>query len=628
MKYLLIVLLLPLISLAQQPSKEIIWNELTKDKNIVLEQDAEGSYALNNFPFKTKFENKIDVVNTFSYEEDGKQISFTPYGVKLRDNKGTFFPAPKVRATKLGNKNNSDSVAYVGGMGTGISILNEVTKAGYCKIIKIDNNKVFGRLQGIDSVELIFEIKNLTFDSLQWDKQSTKIFKTEQRLSELSYLGAGTMWDADTFLIVPLKFYAENGKMFVSKIIPVSFLEEDRPVYTDIAITFGSQVAIVNTTTAPSSFEVVAVESNKYVVLYRASDYILGRVVTVSGTTASLGAETTLYTFISPFRALEDAFMCATTSQGHKRFCLLYSEFDGDNSTRNLHAKMFYIDGSTINLIFTHTNLIYDIDQNSVNGDYMNSGHIVITATTPYPSMLAYGYTIGTSSLSYMSSCSSEGSFSSTQFVTLKDEYSYPNKGVFVYWNNGDLLAKAISLEWSGSYYYLVCGATYGIAGSTSLSDIWLNNINGTQFIVQWKNSTASTTSFRIGTVSSVTTISLGSSYDAPYNVYDNNFGVMKGGSSLIYVAPGNDSNRAYYAAISGTTITFDNTPYIYDNTSVNGSLKVASSNPTEFLLMFRDAGDGYEKVVVGTIPAAGKKINGVTYVKWNNSTITKWNNQ
>jgi len=71
--------------------KKIIWNKLTEGKSIELVGN-EDSLESFDFPFKVKFENTISGPTKFTYEEDGKEISFIPYGIKIGN---TFIEAVK-----------------------------------------------------------------------------------------------------------------------------------------------------------------------------------------------------------------------------------------------------------------------------------------------------------------------------------------------------------------------------------------------------------------------------------------------------------------------------------------------------------------------------------------------------
>lgn len=58
---------------------------------------------------------------------------------------------------------------------------------------------------------------------------------------------------------------------------------------------------------------------------------------------------------------------------------------------------------------------------------------------------------------------------------------------------------------------------------------------------------------------------------------------------------------------------------------ATTGTPHVIALSPTKFVLTQYS---GSEYFVVGDLPALGKKINGITYAKWNGIAITKWGNQ
>lgn len=598
-----------------QPSKEIIWNELTKDKSIVLEQDAEGSYVLNNFPFKTKFKNKTNAVNTFSYEEDGKVISFTPYGVKLRDAKNTFIPAPKVRGTKLGNKNNTDSIMYVGGMGTGISIINEVTKVGYRKIIKIDNDKVFGALNGkVDSVELIFEIKNLTFDSLNWDKKSTKIFNTEQRLSELSYLQPVSIWDGDTAIIVPAKLYTEDGKMFIAKVIPVSFFKADRPVYTDITVTFGSIYTVYNSSSNYFSL-VKKVSDNSVIIAYKdagSGSFLRTKIGTISGTVLSFGNETGI-AIMSNYVDLEEL--------STNKFLIAYQRDDNTGGVIVLN-----ISGTTIT---TGTELIFE----------------GTTIQPSLPDLLRLSDT--RMILLYTKSTTTQDRRIkvldiSGNTITAGSAYAWASGDIYASWTN-DALGYISSTQFIVVYRTYTGGAYKGRAfiGTVSGTSIsygttyeWVNTgagqpnivmLNSTKGVILGRNSTDRYLNAVVANISG-TTITFGSVYSNSINsAYQ--YGIKLSESSVLiaYSDLTNSYMRTVSMTVSGDALQYGDVSTVTSGTA-GATTGLCLVSPTSIVTTYSTT--AAIKAIVGTLPVSGKKINGITYTKWNNSTITKWNNQ
>jgi len=84
---------------------------------------------------------------------------------------------------------------------------------------------------------------------------------------------------------------------------------------------------------------------------------------------------------------------------------------------------------------------------------------------------------------------------------------------------------------------------------------------------------------------------------------------------------------KSIICLIDSTTITPD-TKYTFNSAGTYPIFSTPLSS-SSFVVIYRDYGNSsYGTAIVGTIPIEGKKINGVTNVKWNGLTITKWNGQ
>lgn len=102
-------------------------------------------------------------------------------------------------------------------------------------------------------------------------------------------------------------------------------------------------------------------------------------------------------------------------------------------------------------------------------------------------------------------------------------------------------------------------------------------------------------------------------------------FSTTKG--ACIYGATYPTSLNSKVFDIIGTTITLDSTAYSFSGLMDGAKLYMSSMSATKFSTAYIDRNSPYyAKTIIGTIPASGKKINGVFIVKFNSTTISKWN--
>lgn len=599
-----IIFLLFSVGAFSQVPKEIVWNELTKGKVVELTEMLDSSIQLLNYPFKTKFENKT--VTKFTYEQDNKEISFIPYGIKLRDKKNTFIPAKKV----LQKKNGKDEVSYNNILGSGISIINQVNNKGYRKLIRIDNTLNFANmLSKVDSMEIIFEISSLTFNSTEWDKQTTKYFTSQIALDSLNKIEAVSMWDSDTTIITTSKLYSENGKMYIAKIIPTSFLlESNKTVYTDITITFGNEYGAVSGAT---TFHVAKLTSSTAIT----SNDGQVRVATVSGTSISYGSSGYV-----------------TGGAGGGKICVLssslYTIVHRDYQNGYLRVHVGTITGTTPSE-WTTTQINSDDVQvygatyiSNVNGYYFvgvifgcnSSGLIkaIVLQINQYTGVVYYGSEYTIASNAYSSAFSTYSELPST------------TKGIVIY-RNASLYNAARVITFITNSTTVSIGSEYVVEATGVNYCGVVAGLTDTKAIVAYESNSGWYA--KVATISG-TTISFGSqSSQIRSSLLTTRFYFKRIDDSNAMLAYCTSTGKYKVLSAPSTTISLG-TEQVFNNAGTsNVAIELLDSSVS--FLWFTDSGNSnYATGIIGNIAADGKKINEITYPKWNNSTITKWNNQ
>lgn len=160
-------------------------------------------------------------------------------------------------------------------------------------------------------------------------------------------------------------------------------------------------------------------------------------------------------------------------------------------------------------------------------------------------------------------------------------------------------------------------------SGSVSSNPVSIS-ANGASFLVAYGKSNVVA-----GTVSGTVV-----SYGTPlgYNLTDTNTGIVSvksisvGRYVMLDYSSGTSVTNSRIMNVSGTTITNDTPTQVAIATTYSSNIGIL--DPLKFCALYYKGGTNDLMVRVGTIPASGKKINGVTLSKWNNTAITKWNNQ
>lgn len=609
MKRITVILLLTITSLiiSAQISTEIVWSELTKGKRAELTELSDGILEVQNFPYKAKFENKSNLPTKFSYEQDGREISFIPYGVKIRNKQNTFISAQKVLTRRVGNK----EVSYDNILGSGISIINQVTNEGYKKIIKIENPLNFTSvLSKVDSIEIIFEIASLTFNQIEWNKRNIKYFTSKIHLDSLNQIESVKMWDADTIITTPSKLYVEDGKMYIAKIIPTSFiLKSNRTVFTDVTITFGSEYDYYTSGTAGAVSIVALSETSALIAYNNEYNQLKLRVATISGTTISYGTDVTTYASYSLVKAKK----ISSTS------ALVVGYANGVGGK----ARVVTISGTTP---VAHTmyqfssNHLTDIDLSMFN----SSTFIVIAQdNTDNNYLTASAGSISGNTISFGTNSTLVANHVSGINVVA---YSSTEAMLF-YYNSDDNYTYIRRVTYSGTTLTAVNNAVtlspnYCIYGEMEL----VASGNPASFILSYSDQSLYVMRTII-VLASGTTVAPQAAYTVTGASGRITMQVMSPTEVVFFYSNGTDGT-AKRITLNGALIYFDSDSYTFNSGS---QFYVASDalNSTNFIVGYRDNSNShYGTAKVGYIPSSGKKINGVTYIKWNNTAIKKWNNQ
>lgn len=571
----------------------------------------DSSFAMTDMPFNVKF----DKDNKFEYKQDGKSISLKPIGWKWSGDTKLKIESKKVKPIKEPKDSDVDKIKYPDIFGTGISLTNEITKRGWRKIISIDTLSL-GKLPATGYAEFIFEIETdfqiKKANGQYWDGLTDFTFTNPLKLTNNSRIRQVTAWNQDTLINCQANIYQISGKWYLMKKIPVSFLKTaSYPVYTDVTITFGSEYAYNSFTTTCT--KISSLNSTSAVVAYSYGSYVFCKIATISGTTISYG---------SAYEAKDgtptNPKINAVVALSESSFVIIYS-----NSTA-IYAKCGSVSGTTISYGSEVT-----IDSNT---SYSSTS----SATALSGSLFVVAY----KNNSYYGVCK-VGTVSGTT-ITLGSEYQFSSNSTTTCEVDA-ITSTSVILTYARNNLYCVVGTVSGTTisyGTESLMYTGFKNIvqclvlSSTKFVANYADSFSSSSLItRIGEISGTTISGYGTGVETSLRTNNTDCFSISQLDAENYVVAARTSNSTgvsgvKYCSVSGTAITVDASATTLNNGSTS-NISSSQLSSSAFITSYVDAGNSsYGTAIVGTIPVSGKKINGVTYSKWNGTAITKFNNQ
>lgn len=605
----------------EEELNKIVWDKFTENAKCELREERD-SFVMNDMPFHLKFNNTDDP--RFIYEQEGKNITLIPVGYKW-NNSADIIKSKKVKGViKDKIEGTPDILVYEDIFNKGISIENEVSKTGWKKIIKIDDKDALGDipneaeyLEFIFELETDFDIKNK--EGVAWDRVNESVFREDLTLTDNLKIESVKAWyfdDNKESEICNGVLYNENSKLYLKKQIPASFIKNSvSTIYTDIVITYGSEYVFNAATTQGIAMGLLS--NNKVVIAYTdiGSYYGTAIIADITGTTISYGSE---YVFNTV--SVSNSAICVLTET---TFVIAYL----DNNT--------YYGTSVLGTVSLGT--VISFSSKSIF-NYAQVMYVAICTLTSTKFVIAYqdlGATSSTavvgvsngSSLSYSgnkyvfnayySYYITIGALTSTKFVISYNDGGYSNYSTCIIGNES-----AQSITFGSKYSFNTTYDSYALS---------VGILTSTSFILAFSDYAQSHDGYAmIGTVSG-NSISFGSKYlfIAGHTWNYNSIGVLS--PTKVVIANCNVSNSNYGVAtvgtISGNVITFgDNYTF---NASSTAYILCTNLSSTSFIIAYEDVGNSnYGIAIAGTVPPAGKKINGVTNVKWNGVSITKWNGQ
>jgi len=234
---------------------QVIWNEWSKNKTADI-KPLGLDFVMDTMPFKAKFKHSVQDEKPFTYEAEGKSISFKPAGMWWTTPEGkvaAHSATPAIGSLTKGK------VKYPTAFGDGIDIECSTDKTRWRKEIIIKSLQSLGAIPvDAEYLEIGFEIET-DFDIEGWDKKSELHFNKAIKLSELSQLESIKTWDnhvipepkedeepEDSFERCDGFLRIVDGKHYLVKQIPANYLRDAvYPVATDVEIAYGSEYTFI-----------------------------------------------------------------------------------------------------------------------------------------------------------------------------------------------------------------------------------------------------------------------------------------------------------------------------------------------------------------------------------------------
>lgn len=322
------------------------------------------------------------------------------------------------------------------------------------------------------------------------------------------------------------------------------------------------------------------------------------------------------YTFSS------DALAVFCDKVSDSSFIIVYS-----TSAANIYAIIGTVSGSTISFGTAFTVSTTSSNTSNIKVGKIDDAKFIITyvATSNTAKILTISGTTITGGTAKLLPASSGTSYFYSSISVMST-----SQAIITYGGSGRLESTLVSI--SGTTITVVNRLTLLSSGTASyvtsvkisassivISYILSNQIHST-IITNSSDVLSSGSDYIYGT-----TLSTGSNLGERLTLLDSGTILITGVSSGVTSLRG--FNLPLY--ISGSTLTYSSTVYIYYNITNSSSRCCSSVLTQDKVIVTFNAGSSYGGSIIGTISglSLGKKINGITYSKWNNSIISKYNN-
>lgn len=378
--------------------------------------------------------------------------------------------------------------------------------------------------------------------------------------------------------------------------------------------TLNYNTATTFSTSSPFNISSIQLDTNKFVIGFTdTSGKIKLQIVTNTNGTLSFGTlkDTNIYGQIQNVVNDGTTKFCISYLNGDRAGLLICSESSGVITTGTNYYKEYGDYSFSFNscqvVILTSSIYVLTESSNYKNSEeeetqyrntayFLNVSGLNVTSQASQKDLPMYA-------LGIMSDYTKAFRINDTQFL-----YSYRN------WN-GDIIE-----------YCVVSSTATGTVFQSNTGGLKLIQLNGTKYLNLYAGASSSVRGKIINitgtTVSQGSEVILASSGLSAYGI----FGIAISETSVILSYAENSFNtmQSKELLINGNNIT-NASPATLAFSAVNYYNDLCRLSATEFAIVYRSGTTGYIKV--GTI-VNGKKINGITYAKWNGGTITKWNNQ
>lgn len=602
-KILLILSICPIL-LFSQPNKEIVWNALTKNKEVKFTKSVSGNYELSGFPFKVCTKINSDVI---TFESNGKYLDIEPISIGW-DNGIKTLAVLSEPILELSSK-----IKYKDVFKKGIDINVNIYKRGMSKLVELKSLESLGTIpKNAAFLEIIFKIST-NYDFSFVDKSEFK-FASNLSIDVINSIGIERVNSSDYAGIYDAKtegiFFRVGNELFLKKRIDVEYLKKSTfPVVTDLSITYGSESIINSTSTAYTTIGVI--DSNHFVVGYVNSSTGEGfiKIGTISGTSISYGGASSFYGGSTSNLSLGmlDSSHFVIAFSGARNFGYLdIGTISGASITFRGYTSFNLASTNAINVVITSSSeftIVYQDAGNSNKGTARAHTYNGITLT------VGNEYIFNNAITSYITACALDAG----TFAVFYRDNGNSNKGTSVI---GTISGTIITF-----------GTEYALTSSASFTST--SKINSTKFAISYNDDSSGYGTSRICSINGYS-VTFGNAYVFNTSSVSWVFSEVDNSNLVItYLDVGNSSyGTTIVGVIDNMSLVFGNEYLVKSAVTPYQSIEKVADNI--FVLSFADNSTSTGRAVIGSIEtiSLGKKINGVIYTKWNNTIITKFNNQ
>ncbi|GAJ02617.1 unnamed protein product, partial [marine sediment metagenome] len=262
--------------------------------------------------FRARFKHSVQDERPFTYEAEGKFISFKPAGMWWTPGNGKVVARPAMHAIGRLVKG---KIEYPNALGNGVDIELSTGRTKWRKEVTIKSLESLGAIPAnAEFLEIGFEVET-DFDIEGWDKKSDYQFNKAIKLGEMSQIESVKARDSGEFSEEEIAKAEEedidlsrlergnaflkviDSRFYLIKQIPVSYFEQAvYPVITDTTISYGSEYPFNEAET--KFISCAALDATHFVVGYRAPSpnyYGYARIGVVTGDAIAYGSEYPFY---------------------------------------------------------------------------------------------------------------------------------------------------------------------------------------------------------------------------------------------------------------------------------------------------------------------------------------------